>query len=197
MTHKQQERIKNKIKRIKAALAADKKHWGGYYHDGQGLRYIPPRYYIQLGDFSGGLRYVNWFNKNFPDDFGYPDFLFEWTVILFKTGRLIEAEKKAFQTFTRNTYVFDKFFNKQMHIIDKLESSNLEVAEFATDYFDYSHSQDNLADFAEWLDKLLQTEKFIQLTSKFIEIYQRLKNEHDYETRSYLLNQANQLENKL
>ena len=43
MTPKQIERVKTKIKRIKAALAADKKHWGGFFHDGQGLRYIPPQ----------------------------------------------------------------------------------------------------------------------------------------------------------
>lgn len=35
MTPKQADRIRNKIKKIKAALAADKKRWGGYYHDEQ------------------------------------------------------------------------------------------------------------------------------------------------------------------
>jgi len=71
MTPKQQARLQNKIKKIKSALAADKKHWGGYYHDGGGLRYLPPGLYIQLEDYSGGLRYLNWFKKNFPDD-AYP-----------------------------------------------------------------------------------------------------------------------------
>ena len=189
--------IRNKIKKIKAALAADKKRWGGFHHDGQGLRYAPPRLYIQLGDFSGGLRYLNWFNKNFPDDIGYPDFLFEWTVILFKTGRQKEAEKKAFRTFTRNTYLFDKFFGRPITKIDKWEGSNLEVAEFATDYFDYSYNQENLSDFAECLDKLTQTEKFIALTNKYIEIHKRLKNEHDFETRRYLGKQADKLENEI
>ena len=52
MTPKQQERIINKIRKIKAALAADKKKWGGYHHDGQGLRYLPPKFYnLQIVDF--------------------------------------------------------------------------------------------------------------------------------------------------
>lgn len=38
MTEKQIERVKTKIKRIKAALAADKKRWG-FYDDSRGLRY--------------------------------------------------------------------------------------------------------------------------------------------------------------
>lgn len=197
MTPKQEERIRNKIKKIKAALAADKKYWSGYYHDGQGLRYAPPRLYIQLSDYSGGLRYLNWFNKNFPDDSGFPDFLFEWTVILFKTGRIKEAEKKAFQTFARNTYLFDKFFDRPIIKIDKWEGSNLEVAEFATDYFDYSCRQEQLSDFAEWLDKLTQTKKFRTLTDKYIEIYKRLKNECDVEIRSSLVREAGQLENEI
>jgi hypothetical protein len=103
MTPKQAERIKTKIKRIKAELAADKKRWGGYYDDSRGLRYMPPRFYIQLGDYTGGLRYMNWFKKNFPNDSGFPVFLFEWTIILFKTGRLKEIAHKVFETFRRNT----------------------------------------------------------------------------------------------
>ncbi len=177
MTSKQQERLRNKIKKIKAALAADKKRWGGFYDDSRGLRYLPPKLYIELGDNSGGLRYFNWFNKNFPDDSGFPDFLFEWTVILFKTGRLKEAEKKAFETFTRNTYLFDKFFGRPIIPIDKRESSNLEVAEFAIDFFDYSHKQENLVDFANWLDSLLQTENFSSLISEYVDLQKRIKHE--------------------
>jgi len=196
MKPKQQERIKNKIKKIKVALAADKKHWGGFYDDSQGLRYLPPTFYIQLGDFSGGLRYLNWFKKNFPDDVGFPDFMFEWTIILFKTGRLKEAEKKAFQAFNRNSYMFDKFFGRTILPIDKWEGSNFEVAEFAIKYFDYSKNQDNLLDFTEWLDKLIQTEKFTSLSNKYVELLKQLKYEDDFEKRKCLIQQANLLESK-
>lgn len=192
MTIKQEERLRNKIIKIKAALAADKKLWGGYYHDGQGLRYLPPQYYIQLSDFSGGLRYMNWFKKNFPNDAGFPDFLFEWAIILFKTNRVKEAERKIFETFTRNTYLLAKFFGKPISPIDKWEGSNLETAEY-TNYFNYSHHQDNLSDFTEWLNKLIETEKFITLSDKYIEIYILLQKENNYETRKLLIEQADQL----
>jgi hypothetical protein len=196
MTPKQQERLKNKIRNIKAALAADKKHWHGYYHDGQGLRYVPPRFYVQLGDFSGGLRYFNWFNKNFPDDYGYPEFLFEWTIILFKTGRRKEAEKKAFQTFTRNIYLFDKFFGRPITPIEMWEGSNLARPVFATDHFSYSCKNDNLLDFAEWLLQLMQTELFIQASTKYIDIQKHLKNERDITIREQLGKKAQQLIDK-
>ena len=197
MTPKQQEKIKNKIKKVKAALAADKRYWGGQYHDGRGLRYIPPQLYIELNDFTGGLRYFNWFHKNFPDDIGYPDFLFEWTIVLFKTGRLREAEKKAFETFCQNTYLFDKYFERQEIKLEKWEGSNLETKDFADYQFCYSNKQDNLADFSEWLDNFIATEKFILLKNKYLDIQKRLKAEKDTETRQYLIQLERQLVDEL
>lgn len=197
MTPKQHERIKNKIKKIKAALAADKKYWGGEYHDGGGLRYLPPQFYFQLNDYSGGLRYFNWFNKNFPDDSCYPDFLFEWTIILFKSGRLKEAEKKAFETFRRNTYLFDIFFGRQVNRIEIWEGSNLQSQDFADNQFYYNSKQDNLADFSEWLDKFIATEKFIRLKNKYLDIQKRLAIENDTEIRYSLIQYESQLADEL
>jgi len=197
MTPKQQERIKNKIKKVKAALSADKKRWGGQYHDGQGLRYFPPQLYIELNDFTGGLRYFNWFNKTFSNDSGYPDFLFEWTIILFKTGRLKEAEKKAFETSCSNTYLFDIFFGRQMTKIKKWEGSNLQTQDFADNQFCYNSKQENLLDFSEWLDKFIVTEKFILLSRKYLDIQKRLETERDTETRQYLIQHERQLKNEL
>jgi hypothetical protein len=197
MTPKQEERIKNKIKKIKAALAADKRYWGGEYHDGRGLRYTLPPLYIQLNDFTGGLRYFNWFNKNFPDDAGYPNFLFEWTIVLFKTGRLKEAEKKAFETYCRNTYLFDTFFDRPITQQKKWEGSNLETAEFAQAQFSYSYKQDNLADFSEWLDTFIATEKFIRLSNIFLDIQKKLDTESDREVRGYLIQREEQLLDEL
>ncbi len=103
MTPKQVERIKTKIKRIKAELAADKKHCGGYCHYGRGLRYVPPALYVQIADYTGGLRYINWFEKHFLDDSAYAKFFFECAIILFQTKRQKEAERKIVKTFLTNT----------------------------------------------------------------------------------------------
>jgi hypothetical protein len=197
MTPKQQERIKNKIKKIKGALAADKKRWGGQYHDGQGLRYYPPKLYIELNDFTGGLRYLNWFNKNFSDDSGYPDFLFEWTIILFKTGRLKDAEKKAFETFQSNTYLFDTFFGRKLTETAKWEGSNLQTQNFAVNHFSYNSTQENLTDFSEWLNNFITTEKFLLLSTKYLDIQKRLETEWDTETRHYLIQQKHELRNEV
>src|SRR5207244_2561848 len=101
--------------------------------------------------------------------------------------------KKAFETYCGNTYLFDKFFGRPIVPIEKYEGSNLEVAGF-TEYFEYSSKQSELADFSEWLAKLIETEEFKSRCDKYIDIYKRLKTEGDYETRHYLPIQARQLE---
>lgn len=197
MTPKQEERIRAKIKKLKAALAADKRYWRGFYHDGQGLRYEIPRLYVKIADYTGGLRYMNWFNKNFPDDAGFPDFLFEWAIILFKTKRIKLAEKATFRAFCKNTYMFDKFFGRPITPIDKLESSNLASPEFAEKYFEYSANQEELADFAIWLSEVISTEKFVKICERYIDAYTRLQTETDPEVRHYLVRIHHQLESEL
>jgi len=192
VTPKQVERLRKKISSIKRTLAAEKRKFGGY-DDSRGLRYLPTKYYIQLQDYKGGLTYLRWFNKNFPDDGGFPIFLFEWTIILIKCGKTREAAKKAFETFCANTYLFDKFLGRPITPIDKWEGSNLEVPGF-TEYLEYSSIQVEFSEFSEWLDNLIATEHFKSHSEKYIEIQRRLKTESDREERRYLNMQAQQLE---
>lgn len=195
MTTKQAERLRKKIATIRRALAAEKRRFGEY-DDGRDLRYQPPALFIKLQDYAGALRYTKWFQKNFPDDTGMPYFLFEWTIILFKNGKLKEAETKAYQTFCSNTYLFDKFFGKAVVPINKYESFNLEHAAF-TDGLVYSCNQPALRDFSSWLKQLMASEKFIRLSAKFISVQKRLKTETDQETWGYLMKWSYQLENEM
>jgi len=188
MTPKQIESVKIKITKIKETLAADKKHWGGHYHDGQGLRYLPPEQNLKIQDYSGALRYFNWFNKNFPDDCGYPIFLLEWTITLFKTKRIKQAENKLIETFISNTYIIDKFLNKDFKNFDKTESSNWEF-ESLTEGLPYSNKQNELIDFTSWLEKFILTDKFLVPTNRYIQISILLKKELDFEKRSNLIDQ--------
>ena len=192
MTDKQIERVKAKIEKYKKALAADKKYWGGQYHDGQGIRYIIPEQFIKINDYKGGLRYLNWFDKNFPDDSGYPIFLFEWTLILFKCDKLIEAENKAHQTFFSNTYLFDKFLGKEPLRLDKNESSNWEF-ESLVDGFPYSSLDTEFIEFASWTQNVLGSRTFLDKANEFIEIERKLKTEPVGQKRTELVNRLSKI----
>jgi hypothetical protein len=192
MTDKQIERVKAKIEKYKKALAADKKYWGGQYHDGQGIRYIIPEQFIKINDYKGGLQYLNWFDKNFPDDSGYPIFLFEWTFILFKCDKLIEAENKVHQTFFSNTYLFDKFLGKELLRLDKNESSNWEF-ESLVDGFPYSSLDTVFIEFASWTQNVLNSRIFLDKANEFIEIERKLKTEPVGQKRTELVNRLSKI----
>ena len=192
LTPKQAERLREQIAGVKRRLAAEKRRFGDY-DDGGGWRYLPPKLYVQLGDYAGGLRYTRWFDKNFGDDIGYPDFLFEWTILLFKNGRLKDAERKAVQTYRCNTYLFDKFFGRPVVPLAKWEGSNLEMP-YLAEQLPYASQQPELADFAAWLSQFERTEKFATFAARFISLQQQLKTATEYETRRALLDELRLLE---
>ena len=192
MTDKQIEKVKAKIEKYKKALAADKKYWGGQYHDGQGIRYIIPEQYIKIKDYKSGQRYLNWFDKKFPDDSGYPIFLFEWTFILFKCNKLIEAENKVHQTFFSNTYLFDKFLGKEPLLLDKNESSNWEYKSLV-DSFTYSSLDTEFIEFASWIEKILNSRTFLDKANEFIDIERELKIEPVGKKRTELVNRLSKI----
>ncbi|MFZ1800848.1 MAG: hypothetical protein WAU24_13360 [Chitinophagaceae bacterium] len=194
MTPLQTERIRKKIAAIKRTLAAEKRKFGGY-DDSRGLRYIPTKYFIRLADYKGGLIYTKWFDKNFPDDSGFPDFLFEWAIILFKNGKIIEVEKKSLETFFSNTYIFDKFLGKNLINLDKYECAGWETISMAEE-FEYSMGQAELKDFADWLALFIASEKFYIIANEFIEIQCRLKTEPVGRARTILVNRCYSLLDK-
>lgn len=180
---------------IRSFLAAEKRKFG-CYDDSRGLRYILTGLFLKLQDYKGGLVYLRWFTKNFPDDTGFPEFLFEWAVILFKSGKIKEAERKATESFFRNTYIFDKFFGRLMEPSDKLENWNIERPEYLED-FKYSYAKPELVDFSKWLSEFENSEKFKSLAKRYIDARIRLKDEKDIEMRHLLVRIDRQLLNEI
>ena len=187
MTPKQAERLRQKITHIRRVLAAEK-HKFGCYDDSRGLRYLPAKYQVQRGDFKGGLTYLRWFHRNFPGDAGFPDFLFEWTLILFKNGRLPDAAQKARETYRADTHLLDGFLGRPITPAEPWEDAPLGAASYAA-YFDSLGGQTALADFAEWLAALTLTEAFRADASQFIDLNRQLHGEADPERRRCLVRQ--------
>jgi len=191
MTPKQTEKLKRKIAEVKRILAAEKRKFG-CYDDSRGLRYLPAGYFVQLGDYADGFAYLKWFDKNFPEDGGFPEFLFESAIIFFKTGRRKEAEKAVLRTFCSNPYWIDRFLDRPLNPVDIWHSSNLTTPEY-TQALAYSYKDPELADFSVWLQEVILTEDFAHRSSRYIAIYSRLKTETDKEMRRTLIQEAFQL----
>lgn len=193
MTEKQIDRVKKKIEKFKKALAADKKFWRGDYHDAGAIRYLPPEQFIKIQDYKGGLRYLNWFDKHFPMDGAHAIFLFEYTLILFKCGKLKEAEKKAHRAFFSNIYLTDKFLGKKLPISDKRENSSWEL-KMVNDHFKYFCEEPDFIEFAEWLEKILNKAGFLEKFKEFLEIEKQLINAPVGKNRSDLVDRLFHIE---
>ncbi len=188
MTDKQVQKSKDIIANYKKALAADKKQWGGYYHDGNAIRYLPPEQYIKIEDYKGALAYFKWFHKNFPDDVAHAQFLFEWAFVLFKCQKLQEAELKASNAFFSNVYLFDVFFEKEVVELEQVEHSSWKIANL-NKYFSYKKSQKKFSEFAIWIEAILSSKAFLDKIELFFAIETQLKTEPLGEKRRQLVQQ--------
>jgi len=195
MTEKQIERIRTKIARVKRALAADKKRWGGYYDDSAGLRYATPGLYLKIRDFKGAMNYFRWFAKNFPDDCCYGEFLLEWSLTLFMLGKVEDAKQKVTEAYLRDTRVLNKFLGREVAMVDETIDS-YERDWSAVQVLGYSAEEKDWADFAVWLEVLLTSEPFQSLSKEYLEIQRRLQAESDPTKRSNLCDMKRVLNKK-
>ncbi|MBL0072445.1 MAG: hypothetical protein IPP34_11815 [Bacteroidetes bacterium] len=186
MTEQQVKRIQVKIDKCKKALAADKRKWGGYYDDSRGIRYLAPELYIKIKDYEGGRKYLKWFDKNFPDDSGFPEFLFEATFILFKCGDLKGAANKAHRTYFTNTCLFDKFMGKLCEKRLEKPFSSLQSEEYLEN-FNYTVSDDEFHDFGVWIETFLSDGNFKKLALEYFEIEEKLSHTEVGPERSKLV----------
>ena len=182
---KQIERIRTKITRIKRALADDKRHWGGYYHDGGGLRYEIPGLYLKIRDFKGAINYFRWFAKNFPDDICDSEFFLEWSITLFMLGKLKDARQKVIEAYLSDTRVLNKFLGREVTMVDETINS-YERDWSAPQMLGYSAEEKDWADFAVWLEVLLTSEPFLSLSKDYLAIQMQLQTESDPVKRSKL-----------
>jgi hypothetical protein len=196
MTEHQIKSIRIKIEKIKKALAADKKKWGGQHDDSRGLRYLPPAEYLKLQDYRGALRYFYWFDKTFPDDIGFPFFLFEWTITLFYNSKTNEARRMVYRTFFSNTYLLNKFFDRPIVPVDKWEGSNLENSEYIKG-LPYSKDDTQLSEFTDWIRLLMDSDEFKKITDTFIDLNRQLKNVPSGDEWSDIIRRINLIENVL
>lgn len=188
ITPKQEDRIRTKIKRIRKALFDERRKFGGYM-DSRGLRYAPPELFLKINDYRGAMVYFRWFHKNFPDDIGFPIFLFEWAITLFKYGKIKEAKKKILQTFCSNTYLIDHFLGEELVDWGIYKSSNWEETNI-TENLIYRNDQEELADFAKWLRDFSRSEVYTQISQEFIEIKRQLLTEPQGKKRSELVKRS-------
>jgi len=184
MTPARKQELEDQIERIKASIETEVQLLDGYNDELREV-YIPVQHYLEMEDYKAGLKYLRWYQKIVHGDVGAPDFIFECAVILFMNNKIKEAKRKAVESFFNNTYIFDKFFGRELTQFDKLESWDDEKPEYLSD-FKYSSDQPKLAAFTRWLAEFEQSDKFQSISKRFFAVLVWLKYETDPKVREYL-----------
>ncbi len=165
LTPAQEKRLRRKIDKIRKEISYERQKWGGH-HDGRGLRYLPPDLFIQLCDYKGGLRYLRWFDRTFPDDATYPMFLFDWALILYKTGKTKEAELKAYGCLIEGDHIMETFIGSELLPADRKDITAWKC-ESVEEYCTYSASDPEYSDYAVWLKQLFEPESMAKLADRY------------------------------
>jgi hypothetical protein len=192
MTEKEIEKIKNTIKVYRARLAGEKKRFGGYFDNG-GVRYIIPELYIRLGDYKGALIYFRWFEREFPDDSGFPFFDLLWSFTCFKNKREKDAIRLAYRTAISNIYMINLLCK---NTITNNGGSGVGDFDYAVKLIEWVEKL-LTSDFKQWICRLNETEEFKANMNKYISLQTLIDDESLGESRSDLIDESKKLERML
>lgn len=189
MTPKQIERVQNKIKKIRKEIYNEKRLWGGY-HDGRGLRYIPFELYLKIQDYKGGLTYLRWFNKNFPDDIAMSEIMTMSSVIYFKNDKIKDAEKKILQAYFADSFVVDIFMDRN---VNENNDSNYDLNAIK-DFFDTIKKQNDMTDFQSWVTDFEKTNTYRNCITDFNDLKLKRDTETNQKIRDELFDKIFELQ---
>ena len=185
LTTAKKNQILRKIEKYKKALRKEKTMFKAY-HDGGGYRYTIAELYFELGDYKQTNRYLNWFDKNFPNDTKYAYFDLGKAVTKFELGKEKECKLSTIDLNQHNTYLIDLFLGNE--IVDQnkyewIESESLKWAQEKREEY-----QALMTDgYIVWLKKFIKTDIYVSWYKRFISIKRLLKGMEVSEERTELL----------
>ena len=194
MTEKQIENIKKKIKSHRAKLTGEKRKFG-WYDDSYGRRYVIAELYIKIQDHKGALRYFNWFEKEFKEDIGFPDFLFYWTATLYENDKIKKARQLAYKTLFSNIYLIEAVCAKTPRYLDYKGYSNIDTLEFA-DSMKQTCIKNTSDNFRSWIQEFSSCDEYEKVLNEYVSLNKLIVDERPGKIRSELLDHRRALEKK-
>ena len=194
MTEKQIENTKKKIRSHRAKLNGEKRKFG-CYDDSYGRRYLIAELYVKIADFKGALNYFKWFEKEFEDDIGFPEFLLFWALTLFENKKIDKAKQKTFAVLFSNIYLLEILCEKKPRYLDFKGNSNIVTLDFAESV--KLNCMKLLTDnFRLWLKEFIENEEYEEALAEFVSLDNLLQDERPGDMRSNLIEQGQIMKNK-
>lgn len=190
MTTAKKNQILRKIEKYKKALRQEKATFKAY-HDGSGFRYAIAELYFELGDYKQTNRYLNWFDRNFPDDSKYMYFDLGRAVTKFELKKTSESKIATIELNRHNTYLIDLLIGNKITDQDKYEWMESESLAWAKNHL-AEHSTLATEKYLAWLSGFVEEAVYIDWYTRYISIKKLLKGMEVSAERTDLLDAARQ-----
>ncbi len=192
MTEKQIDRRFRKIQTLKSILKKEKAKFG-WFDDSYGRRYSIAELYFEIGDFRKTNIYLNWFNKNFPNDVTYPYFQLNSAFTYFKVNKLNLAYKSVVKLNCLNLFLVDLLNKKSVEEQDIPEWSESESLKWAENNYEL-YKQNLTEEFLDWINNISNSSEYQIVKNKYISILKLIKYAEELNQRSQLFEAKNECE---
>lgn len=194
MTEKQIARKLKKIDALKTFLKKERAKFGGYFDNG-GKRYIIGDLYFEIGDYRKTNLYLNWFNKNFPDDITYVYFQLQSAHTYFHVKKLKEAHRAIVKLECLNIYFVDLLLGKDIKSQDIKIHSKSDTMVWAQENLD-EYAENLTDDFLDWLKKISQSPDYQKMKITYHSILKSINADEERDLRSELFHAKYECEEK-
>ena len=185
MTTAKQNQILRKIEKYKKALRKEKAMFKAY-HDGGGYRYAIAELYFELGDFKQTNRYLNWFDKNFPNDGRYAYYDLGKATTKLELGKTVESKIATIELNRHNTYLIDLLIGNEIADQNKYEWMDSESLTWAQQQL-AEHRNLVTETYIAWLSAFVKEDVYTSWYTRLISIKKLLKGMEVSSERSDLL----------
>jgi len=185
LTPAKENQFLRKIEKYKKALRKEKATFKAY-HDGGGYRYEIAELYFKLGDYKQTNRYLNWFDKNFPDDAKYAYFDLGKAVTKFELGKETESKLSTVELNRHNTYLIDLLIGNETADQNKYEWMQSESLTWAQQQL-AEHRNLVTETYIAWLSAFVKEDVYTSWYTRLISIKKLLKGMEVSSERSDLL----------
>ena len=181
-------KIQATIKRYERALQKEQNAYGSI-RDGAGKRHLLGPLYLLKGDLAGSLRSFAWFEQQFPEDTGEPGQYLCWTLALYQHGEQQAATVKLRQTMLMNLYVIPHLLGIQQPRLDIWHNSNWTEPDYIA-FIPPEFFQMWDKDAQAWARELYHSAIFVEVRTRYIEIFTQLQHEPVGPKRTQLVKEA-------
>jgi len=185
---KTEKTLKKRIASYKASLLKEKREYG-HVNDGAGKRYLLFPMYLVLNSTKESQDYIDWYEKEFPDDAGEPIQKLCWALMLRRIGKETEARRMLAEAMLANLYILPKVLGKRIAAYDIWHSSSDAQINYV-EYMPHEALGSLTEEDIQWISHEYESLDFQRIRKRYVEIYQKLKGIKDIAERKQILDES-------